>query len=78
MRIKGYSLMSDVAASQQRPRMPPNAFKTAPLVVLNNFSASRKELALASNMFQGMFPSINVHTVNLSTCQVGLLVGFEV
>lgn len=70
LRIKSYSLMSDVAASQQRPRMPPNAFKTAPLVVLNNFSPAKKELALAANLFQGMFPSINVHTVNLATCQV--------
>lgn len=69
MRIKGYSLMSDVAASQSRPRVPPNAFKTAPLVVLNNFSPQQKQLALAANLFQGMFPSINVHTVNLSTCQ---------
>jgi hypothetical protein len=51
--------------------VPPNAFKTAPLVVLNNFSPQQKQLALAANLFQGMFPSINVHTVNLSTCQVG-------
>lgn len=70
LRVKGYSLMSDVASSQSRPRVPPNAFKTAPLVVLNNFSPQQKQLALAANLFQGMFPSINVHTVNLSTCQV--------
>jgi hypothetical protein len=36
-RIKGYSLVRDVASSLQRPRMPPNAFKSAPLVVLNGF-----------------------------------------
>lgn len=70
LRVKGYSLMSDVASSQSRPRVPPNAFKTAPLVVLNNFSPQQKQLALAANLFQGMFLSINVHTVNLSTCQV--------
>lgn len=65
--------MSDVASSQARPRVPPNAFKTSPLVVLNNFSPQHKQLALAANLFQGMFPSINVHTVNLSTCQVCVL-----
>jgi hypothetical protein len=70
LRIKGYSLAADVAASQARPRMPPNAFKTAPLVVLNNFAPQQKQLALAASLFQGMFPSINVHNVNLATCQV--------
>lgn len=70
LRIKGYSLMSDVASSQSRPRVPPNAFKSPPLVVLNNFGAQHKQLALAANLFQGMFPSINVHNVNLTTCQV--------
>eukprot|EP00879_Flechtneria_rotunda_P012529 GHRR01013082.1.p1 GENE.GHRR01013082.1~~GHRR01013082.1.p1 ORF type:complete len:210 (+),score=50.31 GHRR01013082.1:250-879(+) len=75
LRVKGYSLMSDVAASQAHPRVPPNAFKTAPLVVLNNFSSQHKQLALAASLFQGMFPSINVHTVNLVTCQVGGCVG---
>jgi hypothetical protein len=62
--------MSDVAASQARPRVPPNAFKSPPLVVLNNFAPKHKHLALAASLFQGMFPSINVHTVNLATCQV--------
>jgi ribosome biogenesis protein SSF1/2 len=71
MRIRSYSLMSDVAASQAKPRVPPNAFKTPPLVVLNNFSPKQKQLALAASLFQGMFPSINVHAVNLATCQVG-------
>lgn len=44
--------MSDIASSQVRPRVPPNAFKSAPLVVLNNFSPQQKQLALAANLFQ--------------------------
>jgi hypothetical protein len=76
LRIKAYSLASDVAASQARPRMPPNAFKTAPLVVLNNFAPQQKQLALAASLFQGMFPSINVHNVNLATCQVSQHVAY--
>jgi ribosome biogenesis protein SSF1/2 len=77
LRVKAYSLMADVAAGQARPRVPPNAFKSPPLVVLNNFQgggsgsgAGSKPLALAGQLFQGMFPSINVHSVNLATCQV--------
>eukprot|EP00775_Hariotina_reticulata_P013842 gene13842-13963_t len=77
LRIRSHSLMSDVAASQARPRVPPNAFKTPPLVVLNNFSSQQKQLALAASLFQGMFPSINVHTVNLATCQRVVLLSVD-
>ncbi|KAF6255316.1 Brix domain-containing protein, partial [Scenedesmus sp. NREL 46B-D3] len=77
LRIRGHSLASDVAASQARPRMPPNAFKTAPLVVLNNFAPQQKQLALAASLFQGMFPSINVHSVNLATCQRVVLLSVD-
>ena len=37
LKVAEYSLIRDVIASQARPRIPQNAFKTAPLVVLNNF-----------------------------------------
>lgn len=38
-RVRSYSLCRDVAAAQQRPRAPENAFKTPPLLVLQGFSA---------------------------------------
>ncbi|WIA33942.1 hypothetical protein OEZ86_007038 [Tetradesmus obliquus] len=77
LRIKAYSLAADVAASQARPRMPPNAFKSSPLVVLNNFDPKQKQLALAASLFQGMFPSINVANVNLATCQRVVLLSVD-
>lgn len=69
LRIASYSLVRDVASSQARPRIPQNAFKTPPLLVMNNFSG-QEHLRLTSTLFQAMFPSINVHTVKLSACQV--------
>ena len=40
-----------------------------PLVVLNNFSGA-EHLKLAASMLQNLFPSINVQTTKLSSCQV--------
>ena len=70
MRIHEYSLMRDVVASQQRPRLPDSLWKSSPLVVMNNF-AGVEHLKLASVLFQNLFPSINVQTARLSACQVG-------
>ena len=69
MRIHSYSLMSDVAASQQRPRAPPNLWKTSPLIVMNSFQGS-EGLKLAATMFQNLFPAINVQSARLSSCLV--------
>lgn len=73
MRIHQYSLMRDVAASQLRPRLPESLWKTAPLVVMNNF-AGEEHLKLATVLFQNLFPAINVQTAKLSTCQVRAIV----
>lgn len=40
MRIHEYSLIRDVVASQQRPRIPQAMWLGPPLVVMNNFGAS--------------------------------------
>lgn len=40
-------------------------FKNSPLVVLNNFSGEGMQLKLIASMFQNMFPTINLTTVNL-------------
>eukprot|EP00877_Chromochloris_zofingiensis_P011512 jgi/Chrzof1/6614/Cz19g02210.t1 len=76
LRIASYSLVRDVASSQARPRIPQNAFKTPPLLVMNNFSG-QEHLRLTSTLFQAMFPSINVHTVKLSACQRIVLVSYD-
>ncbi|GIL97172.1 hypothetical protein Vretimale_2907, partial [Volvox reticuliferus] len=68
MRVRSYSLVRDVQAAAARPRMPVNAFKTAPLVVMNGFSGD-ETLRLVTTMFQGMFPVLNVQRTKLSACQ---------
>lgn len=42
MRIHEYSLIRDVVASQQRPRIPQAMWLGPPLVVMNNFGAPEK------------------------------------
>ena len=68
MKIHEYALMRDVAAAQPRPSLPESLWATPPLVVLNNFGG-QEELALATVLFQNLFPSINVQTTRLSQCQ---------
>lgn len=67
-RIHQYSLIKDVQNAAVRPRVPANAFKSAPLVVMNSFG-SEEHMRLATTMFQHLFPSINVQTVKLASCQ---------
>ena len=69
MRIHEYSLARDVLAGIARPRQPASMWAAPPLVVMNNFSGDREELRLATALFQGLFPAINVQTVKLSSCQ---------
>ena len=75
LRIHEYSLIRDVLSTQQRPRAPQTMWLGPPLVVMNNFNspAASKEdaehLKLATVMFQNLFPTINVATTKLSSCQ---------
>ena len=69
MRVHEYSLMRDVLATLARPRQPASMWKAPPLVVMNNFGG-HEELALATALFQNLFPPINVQTARLSSCQV--------
>jgi hypothetical protein len=69
MRIHEYSLMRDVLAATARPRQPASMWASPPLVVMNAFDAGREELRLATALFQGLFPAINVQSVRLSSCQ---------
>jgi ribosome biogenesis protein SSF1/2 len=67
-RVHKYTLAREVAAAQRNPRSPPNAFRSPPLVVLNNFGDAPHQ-KLATITFQNLFPPINVKKVKLSTCQ---------
>ncbi len=69
MRVHEYALMRDIAAAQQRPRAPQTLWAAPPLLVMNNF-AGPGHLKLATVLFQNLFPTLNVTTVRLASCQV--------
>jgi hypothetical protein len=50
-----YTLAADIAAAAEHYSAPPGIFKSAPLVVLNNF-VGEKHLRLAAVVCQNMFP----------------------
>ncbi|KAI7836036.1 hypothetical protein COHA_010067 [Chlorella ohadii] len=76
MRIHEYSLIRDVVAAQQRPRMPQAMWLGPPLVVMNNFGGE-EQMKLAAVTFQNLFPAINVQTTRLSACQRVLLLDYN-
>ncbi|KAL4183457.1 hypothetical protein AMTRI_Chr11g98350 [Amborella trichopoda] len=76
-KIHEYSLAVDVAHSQARPRCPPEVFKTSPLIVLSGFGTGEQHLKLVTIMFQNIFPSIDVNTVKLSSCQRIVLLNYD-
>ncbi|XP_010259554.1 PREDICTED: peter Pan-like protein isoform X1 [Nelumbo nucifera] len=76
-KIHEYSLAVDVAQSQLRPRCPPELFKSSPLIVLSGFGTGDQHLKLTTIMFQNIFPSIDINTVKLSSCQRIVLLNYN-
>ncbi|CAN1309564.1 Peter Pan-like protein, partial [Linum perenne] len=76
-KINEYSLASDITQSQLRPRCPPDLFKNPPLIVLSGFGSGEQHLKLTTIMFQNMFPSIDINTVKLSSCQRIVLLNYN-
>lgn len=69
-RILQFFLPRQIKALQKRPFESTAAYRTAPIVVLNNFGqAEEVHLKLLKITFQHMFPTINVKTVQLSSCR---------
>jgi ribosome biogenesis protein SSF1/2 len=75
-RVHKYTLAREVQSSQKNPRSPPSAFRSPPLVVLNNFGDAPHQ-KLATITFQNLFPPINVKKVKLSTCQRAVLIDYD-
>jgi ribosome biogenesis protein SSF1/2 len=74
-RISGYSLSSDLAASQRKPYSPGHAiFQCAPTLILSNFDKEKQHEALSSTMLQNLFPTLNVATARLTTFRRVVLV----
>lgn len=76
-KIHQYSLASDIAQSQLRPRCPQDLFQSPPLIVLSGFGSQELHLKLATIMFQNIFPAIDINTVKLSTCQRLVLLNYN-
>ncbi|XP_030741523.1 suppressor of SWI4 1 homolog [Echinops telfairi] len=76
-RINQYTLVRDVVSSLRRHRMHEQQFAHPPLLVLNSFGPHGMHVKLLATMFQNLFPSINVHKVNLNTIKRCLLINFN-
>ncbi|OIV99590.1 hypothetical protein TanjilG_17400 [Lupinus angustifolius] len=76
-KINEYSLAADIARSQSHPRCPKDLFKNSALIVLSGFVSGELPLRLTTNMFQNIFPTIDVKTVKLSSCQRIVLLNYN-
>ncbi|MBV94818.1 Suppressor of SWI4 1, partial [Eschrichtius robustus] len=72
-----YTLVRDVVSSLRRHRMHEQQFAHPPLLVLNSFGPHGMHVKLMATMFQNLFPSINVHKVNLNTIKRCLLINYN-
>ncbi|XP_057456670.1 peter Pan-like protein [Lotus japonicus] len=76
-KIHEYALAADVVRSQLHPRCPKDLFKNSALIVLSGFVSSDLHLKLTTNMFQNIFPTIDVKTVKLTSCQRIVLLNYN-
>uniref|UniRef100_A0AAV2KGS7 Brix domain-containing protein n=1 Tax=Knipowitschia caucasica TaxID=637954 RepID=A0AAV2KGS7_KNICA len=76
-KIVEYSLVKDVVSALKKHRMHEQQFTHHPLLILNNFGSSGMHIKLMATMFQNMFPSINVHKVNLNNIKRCVLLNYK-
>ncbi|CAG8457693.1 1271_t:CDS:2 [Dentiscutata erythropus] len=76
-KVLKYSLIGDVLASQINPKNLGKEYNSSPLLVLNNFGEEEKHMKLMINMFQNMFPSINVNKIRLSEARRVVLFNYN-
>ncbi|KAF0687899.1 Aste57867_20391 [Aphanomyces stellatus] len=76
-KVVNYSLMRHIHTVQKRPVDASLAFKTSPLVVLNNFTGDEDHIKLLNATFQNMFPAIDVQTIQLTECRRVVLFHYD-
>ncbi|XP_014117440.1 PREDICTED: suppressor of SWI4 1 homolog isoform X2 [Pseudopodoces humilis] len=76
-KVLQYSLVRDVVSALRRHRMHEQQFLQPPLLVLGNFGIPGIQLRLMAGMFQGMFPALNVHRLNLNSVRRCLLISYD-
>lgn len=70
-KVVEYTLTHDVISSMRKPHVNPSLFHASPLLVLNGFSGASAgeddvKTKLTTSMWRNMFPSIDIHKVQLS------------
>lgn len=75
-KVKKYTLCKDIVSNLKRPQTCEEQYRNPGLLVLNNFQDKNKEGSkdinyvdphrLCQSMLQNMFPSLNVHELNLN------------
>lgn len=63
-KVYQFTLARDIISSTRKQFVDEESFRTAPLVILNNFTGEGKHLKLMSTTFQNMYPTINLATVS--------------
>lgn len=76
-KIHNYSLARDVVSSLKKQVVVDTAFKHSPLIVLNSFSGEGQQMKLMASMFQNMFPTINLTSVDLNTIRRCVLLNYN-
>ncbi|XP_012285646.1 protein Peter pan [Orussus abietinus] len=77
-KITSFSLARDVVSALKKQLVSEEAFKSSPLIILNNFSGEGMQMKLMASMFQNMFPTINLTKVNLSTIRRCVCLNYNV
>ncbi|KAM7387119.1 hypothetical protein PAMA_009644 [Pampus argenteus] len=76
-KVLKYTLVKDVVSTLKKHRMHEQQFTHHPLLILNNFGSDGMQVKLMATMFQNMFPSINVHKVNLNNIKRCVLLNYN-
>ncbi|CAG9538313.1 unnamed protein product [Cercopithifilaria johnstoni] len=78
-RVKEYTLARHIISASKRKMHFQRLFTTAPLVVMSGFSSNcGQHLRLVQSVFQNMFPTVNVDTVDLSTIRRCVLINYNI
>lgn len=76
-KIQNFTLAKDVISSLRKQIVVDDAFKTSPLLVLNSFSGEGMQMKMMASMFQNMFPTINLTSVELNKVRRCVLLNYN-
>ncbi|KAL3998435.1 Brix domain family protein [Acanthocheilonema viteae] len=78
-RVKEYTLARHIISASKRKMHFQQLFTTVPLIVMSGFNSNcGQHVQLVQSVFQNMFPTVNVDTVDLSTIRRCVLINYNV